>query len=157
MLNKINSWIDQTLQNHSNQIISCEHFCSQFNGFYPAEFLANSYYVVIDRLPKPDFPELRQAGFGCYIDMDIQGITYKNTYFIKKGYEGELALHFHELVHVLQWQNLGAQAFIQRYMDEILSFGYQNAPLEKMAYDLQYHFSVKNAPLSIPDYVQNKI
>ncbi|MGZ8164729.1 MAG: hypothetical protein ACXW04_04365 [Methylobacter sp.] len=157
MLDNINSWIDQTLNHYSEQMVSCERFCPQFNGFYPSEFLANSYFVIIDRLPKPDFPELRQAGFGGFIDMELEGITYKNTYFIKKGYESDVALHFHELVHVLQWQNLGALPFIQRYMEEILRFGYQNAPLEKMAYDLQSHFSMRKQPLNIPDYVQNKI
>ena len=125
MIDKIITWIDQTIENHSSQAVSCGRFCSQFNGFYPAEFLSNSYYVVIGQLPKPDFPELRQAGFGDFIDMDLDGITYKNTYFIKKKYEGDLSLHFHELVHVLQWKNLGAQAFIQRYMKEILSYGYR--------------------------------
>jgi len=30
-------------------------------------------------LPKADFPELRQAGFGSFIDMDLEGITYKNS------------------------------------------------------------------------------
>lgn len=157
VLNKINDWIDQTLKSYSNQKISCECFSSQFDGFYPTEFLSNSYYVAVDRLPKPDFPELRQAGFGGFIDMDLEGITYKNTYFIKKGYESNTALHFHELVHVLQWQYLGELPFIQRYMEEILRFDYRNAPLEKMAYDLQDHFSMRREPLSIPNYVQNKI
>lgn len=157
MLDKINDWIDQTLKNHSNQMVSCERFYSQFNGFYSAEFLSNSSYVAVDQLPKPDFPELRQAGLGGFIDMDLEGITYKNTYFIKKGDEGDIALHFHELVHVLQWQNLGALPFIQRYMEEIRHFGYQNAPLEKMAYDLQNHFSMRREPLNVPEYVQNKI
>ncbi|MGZ5056335.1 MAG: hypothetical protein ACXWAT_15530 [Methylobacter sp.] len=157
MLHKINSWIDQALNHYSEQIVSCERFCPQFNGFYPSEFLANSYFVIIDQLPKPDFPELRQAGFGGFIDMELEGITYKNTYFIKKGYESDVALHFHELVHVLQWQNLGALPFIQRYMEEILRFGYRNAPLEEMAYDLQSHFSMKRQPLNVPDYVQNNI
>jgi len=157
VLDKIDSWIDQTLENHSNQAVSCDRFCSQFNGFYPPEFLSNCYYVVIDRLPKPDFPELRQAGFGSFIDMDFEGITYKNTYFIKKGNEDNLALHFHELVHVLQWQYLGAKVFIQRYMEQILSFGYRDAPIEKMAYDLQSHFSMSREPFSISDYVKNKM
>lgn len=157
MLDKIDGWIDQTLNNYSKQMVSCERFGAQFNGFYPSEFLANSYFVAVDRLPKPDFPELRQAGFGGFIDMELDGITYKNTYFIKKGYESDIALHFHELVHVLQWQNLGALPFIQRYMEEILRFGYRNSPLEKMAYDLQSHFSMRKQPLDVPEYVHNKI
>ncbi|RUM67063.1 MAG: hypothetical protein DSZ06_02090 [Sulfurospirillum sp.] len=157
MLDKINNWIDQTLKDYLDQTVSCGQFCSQFNGFYPAKFLSNSSYVIVDKLPKPDFPELRQAGFGNFIDMDVAGITYKNTYFIKKGHENDIALHFHELVHVIQWKHLGAVPFIQRYMEEIKKFGYQNAPLEKMAYELQDHFSKRRQPINIPDYVKSKI
>jgi len=143
MLEQINDWIDQTLQDYVGQAVSCERFSEQFDGFYSAEFLSNTSYVIVDRLPKPDFPALRQAGFGNFIDLDFAGITYKDTYFLKKIYENEIALHFHELVHVLQWQNLGALQFIQRYITEIQQFGYQDAPLEKMAYELQSKFSMK--------------
>ena len=157
MIDKINDWIDQTLKDYSSQRVSSEQFSSQFHGFYPAEFLSNSYFVVVDKLPRPDFPELRQAGFGNIIDMDAAGVTYKNTYFIKKVYENEITLHFHELVHVIQWEHLGAVGFIQRYMKEITRFGYRNAPLEKMAYGLQNHFSKGRQPINIPDYVNYKI
>jgi len=142
VVNKINNWIDQTLKSHSNQVTSCECFSSQFDGFYPTDIISSSYFVVVDRLPKPDFPALRQAGFGDFIDMETEAVTYKNTYFIKKGYESDIAIHFHELVHVLQWKKLGGLPFIQRYIEEILRFGYQNAPLETMAYHLQNHFSM---------------
>ena len=157
VINKINNWIDQILEKHSNERVSCECFSSQFKGFYPSEFLEKNYFVVVNQIPKPDFPELRQAGLGDFIDTDFVGTTYKNTYFIKKGQENNLALHFHELVHVLQWQNLGDLAFISRYMEEILKLGYKGAPLEKMAYELEDHFTKKNAPFSILNYVQQKI
>jgi len=157
VIDKINLWVDQTLKNYAGQAVSCESFSSQFEGFYPTEFLSNSYYIVIDKLPKPDFPELRKAGFGDFIDMDAAAITYKNTYFVKKGFEADLELHFHELVHVVQWQNLGAPLFIARYMKEISYVGYRNAPLEKMAYELQGYFSMKKKPLDILSYVQSRI
>lgn len=157
MLDKINGWIDQTLEDYSNAKVSCERFASHFNGFYPPAFLATSYYVAVPQLPKPDFPELRQAGFGSLIDRDVNGITYKNTYFIKEGKENRLKLHFHELVHVLQWQTLGATGFINRYMEEILRFGYEDAPLEKMAFALEEHFVKGGAPFNIYRHVQQEI
>jgi len=157
MIDKINIWIEETLKSYSNHAVSCEQFSSQFKGFYSTEFLSSSYFVVVDQLPKPDFPELRQAGFGDFIDMDAVAITYKNTYFVKKGFEADLELHFHELVHVVQWQNLGAPLFIARYMKEISCVGYRNAPLEKMAYDLQATFSLKKSKLDVLSYVQSHI
>ena len=48
--------------------------------------------------------------------MDVAGITYKNTYYILPNAVHNLRVHFHELVHVVQWRELGAHAFIMRYI-----------------------------------------
>ena len=72
-------------------------------------------------------------------------------------YAGDVALHFHELVHVAQWSILGAKKFIERYIAEIQNHGYDNAPLERMAYGLQDHFSGKKGALDVFGYVQQKI
>ena len=157
MLAKINDWIDETLESWGREKVACKCFAAAFEGYYTQEFLAASFYVVVPQLPKPDFPELRQLGFGDLIDTDFNGITYKNTYFVKQGKERNLNLHFHELVHVVQWQILGAEAFIIRYMDEILRYGYEDAPLEKMAYALEDHFVKGAPPFDIRMHVQQKI
>lgn len=157
MLNQIEHWIDQTLNDYSNRAVSCDQLSTQLAGFYPSDFLSKSYFVVIDQIPKPDFPELRKAGLGDFLDMEMAGITYKNTYFIKTGHENNFELHFHELVHVLQWQYLGAQGFISRYIEEMQKYGYRDAPLEKMAYDLGDHFSKNGEPMNIQSYVQQEI
>lgn len=157
MLELIEQWIDATLESHSDNKVSCEELLLHFNGFYPQKSLKNSFYVVVDELPKPNFPELRQAGLGAFIDKEMEGITYKNTYFIKKGYDTDLVLHFHELVHVQQWQHLGAQGFISRYIQEFNEYGYDEMPLEKMAYSLESYFKKKKKPFDIKDYVQRKI
>jgi len=157
VIDKIEQWIDQTLINFSNSIVSCGGLLPHFDGFYNSEFLSGSYFVVVEEIPKPDFPELRQVQLGDFIDMDFNGITYKNTYFIKKGNENNLILHFHELVHVLQWQYLGTKDFIRRYINEILQYGYKDAPLEKMAYTLDNHFNNKGKAFNISHYVQQNI
>jgi hypothetical protein len=157
MINKIESWIDETIDGHLKNRVSCECFAKAFSGFYPIEYLSRSYYVVVEQIPKPDFPELRQAGLGDLIDRPLSGITYKDTYFIKKGCESDLVLHFHELVHVAQWQVLGPSNFITRYISEAQQYGYEDAPLERMAYGLQNVFSRKSFPFNVPDYVRDNI
>ena len=132
-------------------------FLTPFAGYYPKNFLSRSYYVVGDELPRIDLPELRKAGLGEFIDMDFIGITYKDTYFIKKGYENDLALHFHELVHVVQWQHLGTKTFIARYIDELKANGYAASPLEEMARTLENHFTIGERVLGIPEYVKENI
>ncbi len=157
MLNKIEKWIDETIINFEKERISCGGLIKLFEGFYPPEFLSGSYYVVVDSVPKPNFPELHQQGLGGFIEMDVDGITYKNTYFIRRGLEENLALHFHELVHVLQWKYLGAQGLISRYIQEVKTLGYIGSPLELMAYGLQDYYQKSGVPFDVPRYVRQKI
>lgn len=157
MINRIEEWIDSTNTAYQTQRQSCSAFNSKFSGFYSARFLEGSYFVVVDNIPKPDFPELREIGLGDFIDMEVNGITYKNTYYIDKRCAGELRLHFHELVHVVQWDLLGAECFINRYIGEIQTHGYDDAPLERMAYALDRHYSQGGKPMDVPSYVQSKM
>jgi len=61
------------------------------------------------------------------------------------------------LVHVLQWRELGTQGFIERYIREIQDFGYDDAPLEKMAYALDGHYQNKGRHLSVEQFVREKL
>ena len=96
-------------------------------------------------------------GLSNFIDMEANGITYKNTYYILPHLESNLRLHFHELVHVAQWDYLKGVPFMERYMHEILTFGYSDSPLEKMAYTFDSHFINKGSQMDIPMYVENNI
>lgn len=157
MIYKIEQWIDRTLKEYDHLKVSCAVLLPEFQAFFGAEVLENSYFVVVDSIPKPDFDELTGAGYDEFLNMKPAGITYKNTYFIQRGFENRFALHFHELVHVLQWQLLGAFGFIQRYLDEIAEYGYDKAPLEVMAYELDSYFSAGLPVKSIPDYVSKHL
>jgi hypothetical protein len=157
VLAKIEQWIDETVETYSDSRVSCKVLLPHFNGFFPADFLEKSFFVVVDKIPKPDSPELRQMGLGDLIDGDHVGITYKNTYFIKRELENNYRLHFHELVHVLQWRFLGTSGFIERYIQELTENGYNDAPLEKMAYELDAYFYAKKPAFDIPQYVQRTI
>lgn len=156
--NRVEQWIDGTLLKHHHLRKSCAVLETHFEGFYPREFLAKSYYVLVDNLPKPDFPELRELGMGGFLEMDADGITYKDTYFIKPHLVEELDLHFHELVHVAQWRFLGATAFIDRYIKEYMRCGYDNMPLEEMAYSLQrYYCANKSRPTDVLRHVRERL
>lgn len=157
MVEVIEKWIDQTIMNYSNKMKSCECFAEQFQGYYSEEFLSKSNFVVLDEIPKIDIQELREAGLSEFIDMDFTGITYKNVYFIKNGFENDLAMHFHELVHILQWQYLGSKKFISRYISELKEHGYMGAPLEKMAYSLEDGFRNNSQIINVQHYVKNAI
>ena len=157
MIDQIEQWIDQTNSLFLEQSVCCDRFAKDFEGFYSASFLQNSFFVVVDKIPKPAFPELRQMGLGDFIDMDLPGITYKNTYYILPHAINNIRLHFHELVHVAQWEKLGAIRFIERYIREILRYGYNQSPLEIMAYSLDNHFANGGNKVDIPSFISEKI
>lgn len=158
MLRKIEDWIDATLSRRLHERIPCSSLAVHFEGFFSREFLSESYYVLTDSLPLPDFPELYELGLGGFLEMDAEGITYKDTYFIKPHLVEKLDLHFHELVHVAQWRSLGAPAFIERYIEEYTRFGYADAPLEKMAYSLQrYYCTNKDRPVDVLRHVRGAL
>jgi len=157
VIHRIEDWIDSINTEYQSRRKSCSAFCSEFSGFFTKQFLEDSYFVIVDKIPKPDFPELREAGLGDFIDMEVNGITYKNTYYLDKDCADDLRLHFHELVHVVQWGLIGAKGFINRYIEEIQSHGYNDAPLEIMAYSLDSYYQQRGKPIDIPGYVQSKM
>ena len=81
------------------------------------------------------------AGFDEFENLDADGITYLDSFFVRHGHERDESLHFHELVHVVQWQHLGPDQFIMAYaLGHSLCGGYDTNPLEVMAYVMQTCF-----------------
>ncbi|OIN04462.1 hypothetical protein BFR47_06050 [Oceanisphaera psychrotolerans] len=154
---KIEEWICQVNASYENMRRPCTVFQKHFNDFYSHSFLETAYFVVVDKIPKPDFPELREAGLGAFIDMDAKGITYDDTYYVTKRAAHELRLHFHELVHVIQWQELTPQGFIARYIQEMQTYGYDDAPLERMAYALDAHYQASGQKFSVEQFVRKSL
>jgi hypothetical protein len=157
MLHKFNEWMNDTNEKFASKRQSCLKFINEFAGFYTPEFLATAYFVIVDKLPIPDFLEFHQAGLGKGLEIDMEGITHKNTYYLTSEVACELPSHFHELVHVVQWTQLGASAFLLRYILEIQSRGYHDAPLEKIAYQLEMHFASGGRKLDVISYVARRI
>lgn len=157
MIEKIEKWIDDTNSHFFDKRQSCAQFSKEFAGFYSTEFLSNAYFVVVDSIPKPDFPELQDIGINDFLAIVPRGITYKNTYYLIPSAANNLRVHFHELVHVAQWQHLGAPTFIQRYMAEIQRVGYADSPFEKCAYELDTHYSNGGDKIDVPALVAGKL
>jgi hypothetical protein len=49
-------------------------------------------------------------------------------------------LHFHELIHVVQWRLLGPETFLATYAAGLEAVGYRESPLELMAYNAELAF-----------------
>jgi len=101
--------------------------------------VANPERVYIYEVPviqRPDEPELlalcQEYGF---LTEDTIGLTLGYGIYIKQGYLSRRLLS-HELRHVHQYEQAGsAEAFLSRYIGEIIQFGYLDSPYEVDARD----------------------
>ncbi len=66
------------------------------------------------------------------------------------------SLLFHELVHVVQYAQMGSREFAARYVQGFLKNGsYDEIPLEKNACEQEARFTSKGAPYSVADEVRS--
>ena len=87
--------------------------------------------------------------------ISFAGITYKDTFCLQEGQNSE-SIHFHELVHVVQWARLGVDNFLLAYDDGLVQFGYTHSPLEQMAYSLQQAFANNNLQGQLISYIEER-
>lgn len=71
---------------------------------------------------------------------EMAGITFKDTYFLRTSSALDESVHFHELVHVVQWGALGPESFLLLYAEGLAKPGYAGSPLERIAYRHQERF-----------------
>ncbi|GHA10880.1 hypothetical protein [Oceanisphaera arctica] len=135
------AWVTATNHHYREQRRSCTQLAQHFGGFFGDELLSHAGFVVVEQLPRPPDMVVRHLGLGELLSPGAMGLTLDDTYYLKPRAASQLRVHFHELVHVLQWRKLGADAFIQRYLNEILQHGYRQAPLEQKAYRYEQHYA----------------
>jgi hypothetical protein len=92
--------------------------------------------VLVSQTPFPPVSQFGLPEFGEHERRVFDGITFKNTFFVVDGRQ-TLRLQFHELVHTVQWARLGVDRFLLAYGFGLLKYGYEQSPLEKMAYGLE--------------------
>ena len=146
----IAGWIKKTLAEHAAAAKPVASFgFNRLRHYYDAQLLASSMAVVVARVPMPPLSAMGLDRFRDFERMDAGGITYLNTYFVRANQARDESLHFHELVHVIQWQLLGAKKFLALYADGLERFGYRQSPLEVMAFSLQHRFQCETQPFNV--------
>ena len=85
----------------------------------------------VEYLPLPDQPELRQAVLATgLLDRDTVGLTLGHGIFICRGH-GTIRLLSHEFRHVHQYEQAGGiAAYLPVYLQQIVTYGYSDAPFE---------------------------
>ena len=84
--------------------------------------------------------------------MPMAGVTYKDTFFVCNGQQRD-SLYFHELVHVVQWDRLGVDNFLLAYAVGLMQHGYEQSPLEQMAFELQARFNQQRVPENLVEFI----
>jgi hypothetical protein len=92
-------------------------------------------------VPLPPLSSIGLSRFAEFERGDYDGVTYLDTFFVKRRSAAAERLHFHELIHVVQWRLLGPKTFLAAYAAGLETFGYRDSPLEIMAYNAEASFS----------------
>jgi hypothetical protein len=134
---------------------------STLQPFFPAEILSSVRTLVLhgDRVSNPGFYGMaRMMGFRNLPDFsDMTAITFIDVVVSHQEFTDDLL--FHELVHAVQYAQLGTKEFASRYVKGFIQGGcYEEIPLEKNAYELESRFSQDQAQVfSVADEVRQWI
>ncbi len=115
---KMLDWIHETLASYRRtaRTVASLQF-ARLPLYFSDVVLQGTYYVPINRVPIPPLSAMGLERFAAFEQGDYEGITYLNTYFLKHRHVSGEALHFHELIHVVQWPSLGPERFLKTYAE----------------------------------------
>jgi hypothetical protein len=155
---KVMSWIQRTLVAYEKvaRPVASKNF-RRLRLYFSRAQIEAAKFVVVDRIPLPPLSSFGLHRFGEFERGDYDGITYLDTYFLKRRVADAESLHFHELIHVVQWRLLGAEFFLAMYAGGLEKFGYRNSPLEKMAYDAQELFDRSKVVFDAEKFVSDRL
>jgi hypothetical protein len=108
-------------------------------------------------IPVPPQAAWGLTRFAEFEGRNFDGIAYLDTFFLKQSQSRNEAIHFHELIHVVQWRILGPEDFLWSYADSWERFGYRQSPLEEMAYDAELAFTTSKDAFDAEKIVAEKL
>jgi len=147
-------WIDRLQAQHAPRAVSArEAGPARLAGYFPTALLDSARVVTVESLPFPPVSEYGLPEFAGMATPGMAGITFGDMYFVQAGHAPADLVHFHELVHVVQWKTLGVPEFLSTYAVGLAQHGYERSPLESIAFWLEGQFDLGIAPLDVSDFV----
>src|SRR5262249_38791859 len=155
---KVMGWIQRTLVAYEKlaRPVASKNF-KRLPLYFSRPQLEAAKFVAVDHLPLQPLLSIGLRRFKEFERGDYDGITYLDTYFLKRRVADDESLHFHELIHVVQWRLLGAEFFLAMYAGGLEKFGYRNSPLEKIAYDAQGLFESQGSIFDAEKFVERRL
>jgi hypothetical protein len=157
-LPKVKSWIDNLLLQYSSNVKCVADLgFSRLSQYFSKDILEAAKVVYIDHLPQIPLSSMGLDQFKDFEQMKIDGVTYYDIFFVRSPLQGLECLHFHELVHVVQWRYLKPDRFLLFYGLQLLKNKYANSLLETMAYQLQLKFQNSTNPFDVESVVKSEL
>jgi hypothetical protein len=148
-------WIEETLAFHAPKARKVASIgFPRLSGYFSRELLASAKVVPVEVVPTPPLTAMGLPEFADFENMTANGITYLDTFFVRDDLADNERLHFHELIHVIQWRLLGAERFLMTYADGLTQYGYRHSPLERMAFMAETYYESTDRPFSMEEFVR---
>ncbi len=149
-------WIDNYIDQTKSSALALSEFPEfNLNKSFSREMLVNSFLVQELSPEKLPLTKMGLPEFADFEAMPINAITYKDTFFVRKDALTP-SLAFHEMVHVVQWDELGPENFLLAYGIGLKTWGYFACPLEAMAYSLEMLYNTHNLPADPEAFIREQ-
>jgi hypothetical protein len=135
----------------------CKDERTRLTIHFPAVVLDSTRFVRGRSLDNPSFyPELERIGFSNLPQFRrMAAITFVDVVVAQEKLTPSLL--FHELVHVVQYRQLGLWKFAELYVRGFLETGeYLSIPLERVAYHMEDMFRLRpDLPIEVEEQALN--
>ena len=154
----IKRWMAQMLAAYTDQMqsVAAAGF-DILKQYFPEDLLERFQRVVVDRCPVPPLAALGIPQLAEIENWDLKGIPWENTIFIRRDLSQWDAVHFHEILHLIQWQSLGVDRYLTAWAIGTIIHGYRANPLEEMAFRLQTRFEFEEIPFDVVSEVTREV
>lgn len=108
------------------------------SGLLRIERIEEVRILAVEEIPLPANEILREAIVRIgFIGMGTIGIAFRYGIYVQKAHKNDAKLIVHELTHTMQYERLGGvYSFLQQYVQECITLGYPNGPLEQEAINI---------------------
>jgi hypothetical protein len=135
------------------------------SGFFEKGTLDRTRIRHVPSIENPPFyKEFEEAGEAFPLDFTVwAAITFGDVILVNGEQVPGPPSHsvvFHEMVHVVQYDELGIHEFARRYVTPFVQsrFNYMSIPLESVAFDLQGRFEERSGdPFSAEEEIRSRI
>ncbi|RJG41927.1 hypothetical protein [Motilimonas pumila] len=157
MIKDITEWIAQLQQQTQAHQQTCEVLAPQLNGYFPADFLQQSRFMVVDNLPMPSLSGIKGVLAKRWLPKELSAIAYPGCYYILRSEQQNWSEHCRQLVHLAQLQHLGTEAYLTLLYQQVSEQGFEQASLIKMAGQVAQHFEQGSNLSNIPALIKQSL